>query len=217
VTTAAQRQVLRVTPAALEQRVASLLQRQPDRQGRPSARVLLVRAEPVWDGEPIFKVGDRTVHVAACVSTLAVLEQVTGHAQAGDGSVLVVLTDRDAGELGNGVLSQVLGHQVLTLEPWSLVLESFGAQRLDPRLAAEPWAAEALVEALPPGGWPRLPGTLLSRDVALRHLAARRLGLERLGIGPDDLDAHILLHWSALPGAVESFGLLRAGPERVAR
>jgi hypothetical protein len=210
VTTAPARpQALRVTPAALEQRVASLLQRQPDRQGRPSARVL-VRAEPVWDGEPTFKVGDRAVHVAACVSPLAVLEQITRHAQAGDGSVLVVLTDRDAGELGNGVLSQVLGHQVLTLEPWSLVLESFGAQRLDPRLAFEPWAAEALVEALPPGGWPRLTGTVLSRDVALRHLAFRRLGLERLGIGPDDLDAHILVQWSALPGAVGSFGLLRA-------
>jgi len=148
--------------------------------------------------------------VVACVSPLAVLEQVTGHVRGEDGSVLVVLTDREEGELGNGVLSHALRHQVLTVEPWSLVEESFGAQRLDPRLAAERWAAEARIDAMPPGGWPPLSGTVLNPNVALRHLAARRLGLDRLGLAPDDLDAQALLRWSALPGAVESFGRLRA-------
>jgi hypothetical protein len=198
-----------IRPAALEQRVAQVLQRARDRHGGLPAWVLLVRASPVWDGAASFEVGEWTVQVVACVSPLAVLEQVTGHAGMDDGSVLVVLTDRDDGELGNGVLSQVLGQQVLTVEPWSLVLESFGAQRLDPRLVSEGWAAEALVDAMPPSGWPRLSGSVLNRDVALRHLAVRRLGLERLGVAAEDLDARALLRWSALPGAVDSFGSLR--------
>jgi len=207
---AAPSRAVAIPPAALEQRVAQVLQRARDRHGGLPARVLLVRAAPVWGGAASFQVGEWIVRVVACVSPLAVLEQVTGHAAADDGSVLVVLTDREDGELGNGVLTQVLGQQVVTIEPWMLVLESFGAQRLDPRLVREGWAAEALVDAMPPSGWPRLSGGVLNRDVVLRHLAVRRLGLERLGVTAEDLDAQALLRWSALPGAVDSFGSLRA-------
>jgi PglZ domain len=199
-----------IPPAALEQRVAQVLRRARERHGGLPARVLLLRAAPVWAGPASFQVGEWTVQVVACVSPLAVLEQVIGHAAADDDAVLVVLTDREDGELGNGVLSQVLGQQVVTIEPWTLVLESFGAQRLDPRLLREGWAAEALVAAMPPGGWPRLSGGVLNRDVVLRHLAVRRLGLERLRVTAEDLDAQALLRWSALPGAVESFSSLRA-------
>ncbi len=207
---AAPSRAVAIRPAALEQKVAQVLQRSRDRHGRLPARILLVRASPVWDGAASFELGEWTVRVVACVSPLAVLEQVAGHVGTDDGSVLVVLTDREDGELGNGVLSQVLGQQVLTVEPWSLVLESFGAQRLDPRLVREGWAAEALVDAMPPSGWPRLPGSVLNRDVVLRHLVVRRLGLERLGVTAENLDAQALLRWSALPGAVDSFGSLRA-------
>jgi hypothetical protein len=207
---AAPSRALALRPAALEHKVAQVLQRARHQHGGLPARILLVRASPVWDGAATFQVGEWTVRVVACVSPLAVLEQVTGHAGADDGSVLVVLTDRDDSELGNGVLSQVLGQQVLTIEPWSLVMESFGAQRLDPRLTAEGWAAEALVDAMPPSGWPRLSGTVLNRDVALRHLAVRRLRLERLDVAAEDLDAQTLLRWSALPGAADSLGSLRA-------
>ncbi len=207
---AAPSSALAIRPAALEQQVAQVLQGARDRHGRLPARVLLVRASPAWDGAASFEVGEWTVRVVACVSPLAVLEQVTGHVGTDDGSVLVVLTDRDNSELGNGVLSQVLGQQVLSVEPWSLVLESFGAQRLDPRLVGDGWAAEALVDAMPPSGWPRLPGSVLNRDAALRQLAVRRLGVERLGLAAEDLDARALLRWSVLPGAADALGGLRA-------
>ena len=41
------------------------------------------------------------------------------------------------------------------------------------------WAAEALLDATPPGGWPRLAGGFLSRPTALSMLALRRLRLGR--------------------------------------
>ncbi len=212
---------LRLNPVALEQRVAQLLRRYQDKQGRLPLAVLLVRAEPVWDGAPTFEAGGRSARVVPCVSPLAVLEQVAAHAgataTADHNEVLVVLTDQDEAELGSGVLSQVLDHRVHSVEPWPLVQETFGAQKLDPRLQRERWAAEALVDAMPPGGWPRLAGTVLNRDVALRYLAARRLGLERIGVGPDDLDAQALLRWSASPGAAESFTRLRTEAEVAGR
>ena len=105
--------------------------------------------------------------------------------------------------------SRVFRQRVITVEPWDLVVEAFGAQVPDSALEGESWAGEALLDAMPPNGWPKLASRVLTRDVALRHLAAVRLGLRRRGESYDDLDAAALLWWSAEAGAVEAFGLLR--------
>ncbi len=214
--------VSRITRTALEQRVRRLLPRRSS-AGAGAARppVILVRAEPVWEGDPRLRVDGTTVRVVACVSTLAVLEQVTAHAAgaagrlpappgevgpgAGDAEALVLLTDRDEG----GILSRVLRHRVHHVEPWALVEESLGAASVDAQLSMEKWAVSALLDAMPPGGWPRLTGPVLTRDHALRSLAARRLGLDRLGLTSADLDVTALLRWSALPGAVATFTAVR--------
>ncbi|MFI6450032.1 BREX-2 system phosphatase PglZ [Streptosporangium amethystogenes] len=202
---------LPITIAALEQEVARLLRR----YARSDQRVLLIRAAPDWAGADEITLDGRTVRVAACVSPLAVMEQVTTHLDrddsgdgSGDGSVLVVLTDAEESTLGVGLLSRVIRQRIFVVEPWRLVEESFGAQRTDPRLVAEGWAAEALIDAMPPGGWPRLTGAMLTRETALGQLAARRL-LDRLGIGADELSAAALLLWSSDAAAVEAFRGLR--------
>lgn len=201
VTEAAPRRALRVNPAALAQRVHQQLR---SHRHEPNP-VILVRAEPAWPHDPILTTPDgRLLRVVPCVSALAVWEQL---AQPRD-TALVVLTDLTERQLGIGILSGAFRQRVITVEPWDLVTDVFGAQRLDPRLQAEAWAGEALLDAMPPEGWPRLAGTVLNRDHALRHLAAARLGLDRLGLAPDDLDARVLLRWSALPGAGESIDRL---------
>src|SRR5690606_18104124 len=146
----------------------------------------------------------RRLRVVPCVSTLAVWEQVT---QPRD-TALVLLTELTERDLGIGILSQVFRQRVITVEPWDLVGEVFGA-RVDSRLQSESWAGEALLDAMPPEGWPRLAGTVLGRDQALRYLAAARLRLDRIGVEADDLDVRALLRWSALPGARESLDRLR--------
>jgi hypothetical protein len=199
VTTApAQGRALRINPAALAQKVAQQL-----RTHRAGERpILLVRADPSWPHEPVLTTPeDARLTVVPCVSPLAVWEQVS--TEAGTGRVL--LTDLTESELGTGILSRVFRQRILTIEPWDLIAECFGAQRIDPRLESEAWAGEAFIDAMPPGGWPRLAGTVLRRDLALRYLAAARLGLERLGLPPEDLDAQALLLWSALPAAPEAF------------
>jgi hypothetical protein len=192
---------LRIKPAALAQRIDQQL-----RSHRAEAHpVFLVRAEPAWPHEPTLSTADgQRLRVVPCLSALAVWEQL---AQARD-TTLVLLTNLTERELGTGILSEVFRQRVITVEPWDLVAETFGA-RLDPRLQAETWVGDALLDAMPAEGWPRLAGTLLSRDHALRYLAAVRLRVDRLGLGPDDLDASVLLRWSALPGADESLHGMR--------
>lgn len=195
---------LRISPAALRQKVEQQIDKHRNGTAYP---VMVVRAEPTPLPDPILVLADgRKARVVPCVSPLAVWEQVV--AKPGD-EILVLLTDLAESDLGSGVLSRIFRQRIITVEPWDLVLNAFGAQYLDATLEVESWAGEALLDAMPAEGWPKLAGAVLSRDVALRHLAAVRLGLERLNAGPDDLDVSLLLRWSALPGAIEAFNLLR--------
>jgi hypothetical protein len=169
--------------------------------------VILVRATPVWPYDPVLPTqhGGR-IRVVPCASVLAVWEQLV----ADQVMPCAVLTDLPQDELGAGVLSRVFRRRLIDMEPWGLIAECFGAQQLDPRLEALGWAGRALIEAMPPGGWPRLAGTVLSRDSALRHLAAVRLGLADIDVAPEDIDAAVLLRWSALPQAAHQFQALTA-------
>lgn len=186
---------LPVHPTALAQRISQLFRRHAP-TGQPAP--VLVNAEPTWPYDPILPLdGNRRVRVVPCPSVLAVWDQLTTPHD----EPLVLLTGLSQHELGVGVISQVFRRQLVHLDPWDLVADCFGARRVDSRLLALRWAGAALVEAMPPRGWPRLSGSLLERDTALRHLASERLDLARLGMGADDLDLTALLWWSRLPGA----------------
>ncbi|MEU2614536.1 BREX-2 system phosphatase PglZ [Micromonospora sp. NPDC007271] len=197
-------QALRISPAALAQRVAQQLDRYRNGDAYP---VMVVTAEPAWPHDPVLPLpGGRQARVVPCVSPLAVWEHLV--AERGE-EVLVLLTDIPEAALGHGVRSRIFRQRAITVEPWDLVVDAFGAQVPDTALESERWAGQALLDAMPPGGWPRLTTRVLTRDVALRHLAAVRLGLDRRGYGPDDLDVTALLRWSVEPAGVEAFDLLR--------
>ncbi|WP_147427222.1 BREX-2 system phosphatase PglZ [Micromonospora globbae] len=197
-------QALRISPAALAQKVAQQLDRH--RNGDPYP-VMVVGAEPEWPHDPVLLLpGGRQARVVPCVSPLAVWEHLVAERR---DEVLVLLTDIPESALGHGVRSRIFRQQVIGIEPWGLVVDAFGAQVPDTALESERWAGQALLDAMPPGGWPRLTTRVLTRDVALRHLASVRLGLHRWGAGADDLDVTALLRWSVEPGAIEAFDLLR--------
>lgn len=184
-------------------------------------RVVLLRSVPHWEGagEVVLGSGQR-VHIVTAASPLAIHELVLAHLKAAAESpaVLVVLTDREQPELDPAILAHVYRQRIETVDSWNVVREAFGAEQVDPRLRDTNWAAEAILDATPPGGWQPMAGGLLSRRTALAELAARRLRLGRYDIEHeqvlgDNLDIYALLSWSLTPGGPERLLNLRR-PER---
>ncbi|MFE9725908.1 BREX-2 system phosphatase PglZ [Streptomyces sp. NPDC005794] len=212
----------RLPPGTVRQYLAAR-----SRLGDGTVRVLLLRADPAWDGPAVQQAaGGLRARVAVGPSVLAVHEQVLGHLDATtppDPKVLVVLTDREDTDLDPGLLSRVYGGRIRSVDNWEVVQEAFDARGLDGRLRSETWAAEALLDAAATRGWPSLGKGVLSRDEALTRLARRRLRIGRHdtdalgGLAAHDdgdrIDPVALFRWTLTPGGPDLLRDLR-GPER---
>ena len=163
--------------------------------GRASeARVLLLRAQPTWDGPETLTVpgpGDRQtrVLVRTGVSALAVREAI-GARPSDD--YLIVLTDRSDADLGLGIRAHCFDQRVVTLTMWVGVEQAFRARQVDSALRRKEWAAEPLVVNAPAGGWPIAPAGVLTRDHALGCLAGAVLGLPARELDPSGILAWTL-------------------------
>lgn len=180
--------------------------------------VVLLRGAPVWDDDGELPFGSERARVVATPSVLAVHEQVLTHLSNDSGStepwVLVVLTDREHDELDPAILARTFRQRINQVDRWEVVRQAFGATEIDEWLKRETWAAEPLLDAAGPHGWPRVAGGVLSRDEALVALAVRRLRLSGVEPGASRLDPEVLLRWSHTPGGPELLRALRE-PERI--
>jgi PglZ domain len=180
---------LLATPQLVRAKVGELL------RVDPSLRAVALKAEPVWThaGELDLPGGRRAV-VRPCLSTLAVRDALRRLGELGDRDVLVMLTDRDATELGDSVTARLGGQQVLSLDRWQQLEGLFSASSVDPALVRETWAVDALIALAPGAGYRPVAGGWLDRDTALAALAESAAGLT-----PLDLDLAGLLLWSRDP------------------
>lgn len=167
-----------VSPAMVQQRASDLV--------RSDARVLLLRARPEWVAGDV-KVGDQVVHVIPGVSQLGILDT---YASLGPDDYAVILTDRPALDLGDAVLTRAYKQQIEMPDEWQTVPWLFpGAREVSRELRRLDWAATALLDHQPVGGWPRSPEVAVSATHAIGALLGHVTGL-----GPDaELDGAVLL------------------------
>jgi hypothetical protein len=167
-----------VSPAMVQQRAADLV--------KSDAQVLLLRARPEWSHGDV-KVGDDVVRVLPGVSQLAVLDILASLAT---DEQAIVLTDRPAEDLGDAVLSRAYKYGIELPDEWQAVPRLFpGATEVGRELRRLDWAATALLDHQPPGGWPRSVEPALTARHAVGALLGRVLGL---GAGAQ-LDGVLLL------------------------
>jgi len=143
-----------------------------------------------WEGEPEMEVRDRRCLVRWCPSALAVRETLAD--PPADGELQVILTDRSDDELGLDLLVRLARRRLLEVDRWEALRRAFTATELDPRLGEERWLADALLESLPPGGYPPVAAGTLDLDTAWDAFLEHRLALP--GGAADPLE---LLRWCA--------------------
>lgn len=175
-----------------------------ERQGyTPRDGALAIRGRATEDDQRFQHVG-RPVHVVRCQSALAVREALLAWNAA---EWLVIITDRDRDDLGDGILAHFVGQTLRSPDPWQAVRQRFSASAIDAQLVSQPGhrdIAFGLLEILPADAWPPAPAGVLTRRHAFSAVARSRLGLPE---GATDLTT--VLGWSTRPDATAQLVELR--------
>jgi hypothetical protein len=179
------------------------------RRQRPEARVIGIHTPGGWAGGATLQANGESCHVAYCCSALQVREALVSLGEGKDAVVaplLLVLTPLDEAQLGLDVLARLAGRQLYRIDHWHMARDLFRARAIDPRLPSQAWLAEALLQHIPPGGYPPVASGVLDADTVWKHLLTQYLDLQ-----DGRPDAVTLLAWSlsaahlqryeALPGA----------------
>lgn len=181
-----------VSPRQLASQLRAIVEREPDL----CAVAFHVRGG--WAGEHALQIDDHRFEVRYCESALAVRECLL-RAEA-DSRPVVIMTPLGDSELGLDVCARLYRQRVLRIDRWELVRQAFQAQEIDPRLPLEGWLAEALLEAVPQGGFPPVPSGWLDEDTVWRYLFAHYLGVDLARP-----DAQAILDWSLSRERVAAF------------
>ncbi|WP_272948561.1 BREX-2 system phosphatase PglZ [Kribbella sindirgiensis] len=137
-------------------------------------QVLLLRARPEWTHGDV-SVGNTWVRVLPGVSQLGILDI---YASLEADERVVILTDRPRDDLGDAVLARAYRQQIEVPDEWQAVPRMFpGAREVSRELRRLDWAATALLDHQPPGGWPRSTELALTARHAIGALLANLLGL----------------------------------------
>ncbi|WP_272026548.1 BREX-2 system phosphatase PglZ [Kocuria rosea] len=168
-----------VSEALVRSRAAELIAKGGD------ARVLVMRAQPRWHGNNLV-VDGRSVRVVEGISQLAILD---AYAAQSDDEYLVVLTDRPRADLGDTVLARAYRQQIEDPDEWGSVPALFGGSReVSLELRRLDWAATALLDLEPAGGWAPSTDLAVTAEHAIGGLLAHLLELDS-----SDLDGIVIL------------------------
>ena len=189
--------------AQIRAQVESIRARYPDARAIGIGMPALDEATPA---PSVLRIGSEELPVVRCGSVLALRERFVDLPAAGP--PLVVLTDLSRTALGDDLVARLAHRRLFSIDPWQLVKERFKVLHVDPRLVERhAWAARALLDAEPEGGYPPVPSGFLDAETAWRHLFETFAGIPR-----GERDPEALVAW-ALDGA--SAEKLKALPEAV--
>lgn len=155
----------------------------------PKARVIGIQSTARWSGQPVQQDGDHAYAIYQCDSPLEMrfaLREPTNEA-----TTKVLITSVDEKDLSDDILLRLAKRQLFPIKPWQIVRTLFNAHAIDPRLSAHPWIAEALLELIPPQGYPPARAGFLDAETVWPLLLRQAIGLTE-----DAPDLTSLLKWS---------------------
>lgn len=170
------------------------------RKHRSEGRVVGIYTPGGWTGGDEIAVNGERVPVAFCRSQLEISERL---AALGDTDGLVLLTPLPDQSLSLDVLARIAGRRLVHIDRWEMVREAFSATQIDPRLPMQGWLADALLGAMPEGGFSPVPSGWLDADTAWQTLLGHYVGL--VTGWPDAGD---LIRWNVDTECVSRYAVL---------
>jgi hypothetical protein len=154
----------------------------------PDHRVIGIKSNLPWQGDEIVSIDNETFRFYQCNSILQIREllidlDLHNHK-------LVIITPID-GEIGQDILARMAGQTLFSIRAWTIVLELFQARVASPNLLKKKWLAEALLEKIPPQGYPASPSGVLDEEMVWGIVLCDWLQIP--SVRPDVYD---LLLWS---------------------
>jgi hypothetical protein len=190
-------------PSVSEAQLRGLIER--FQQEPHGARLLVVAADPVWDGPEVLDTDRGPVRVVCGRSVLGVRVAMVDHPD----ETLAVLTRLPMHELGVEVAARSWRGRVEQPSPWNAVLTLFRATEIDPQLRAQRWMIELLVSRAPIRGYPQPVGGVLTLENAWETLYRTLLGIPT--VEPTTVD---LIRWVSSERAGPALALLSAEARR---
>jgi hypothetical protein len=142
------------------------------RRKDPQALAVAVHI-PGWHGKPTLALeGGEQVPVHWCRSVLELRERLVE----ADERPVVLVTDRDEGELGEDVLCRLARGRLLRVGLWEPIKAHFRASMVPPRVVRMEWLPDALLRHQPGGGYPPAPNGVLTEEHALSCLCEELIG-----------------------------------------
>jgi hypothetical protein len=166
-------------------------------QRSPETRVIGIRSPGQRQWPESIERGGHRFRVVWPESTLDLRDRLSADEQ---GDRLVVLTNLPDEALGADLLARFPKARLLAPNNWQMLRGAFQARDVDPRLAAEEWLANLLLEHAPAEGYPPVPGGVLDADTAWRHVLARTIALEA-----QRPDTEALLGWTLDEIAIDRY------------
>ena len=156
------------------------------------APIILIRGCPD-DAPESVRVSDRTVSVRTSSSPL----QIRSWASQTRSAPLAVITGCRNSDLGEDLVARAARRKVHTVDRWEIVAELFGAEHITRALAEHTAVADALIDARPDRGYPKVTSKILDLDTAIDELAASLLELNA-----ETLDE--MIDWAETPQATRA-------------
>lgn len=167
---------------------------------------LVYRGRPGWTGEATFDAHGFRFQAVAAQSLLALRCLLSGR-DPQQPQKLVVVANLEQPLLPADIRARLLRPELLSIEPWQVLMAEFQAVRIDARIAASQELAIALLQHRPPQGYAPVSAGVLDLATCCGALCRHALGLPS-----EEPTAGELLRWSCDEDAGRR---LRAAPEAV--
>jgi hypothetical protein len=167
------------------------------RKKLPGTKSIAIRSKAKWSGNSSYEDNGEVFQIHQCDSPLAMRLALR---ESGDEKTTVLVTDLDDHDIGDDILVRLKPRKLIPLDSWQIVKALFQVRAVDPRVTRHGWMADALMDLIPPNGYPPAATGFLDAETVWGIVLDHYLGLSGYS-----LDLLAVLKWSIDPTNVERF------------